>query len=96
MSSNLQDCLFYFFRSQFNQGEASKQGKKNYNIGSSSTRCRKNSRKSSVEDEPKESDNWINPRGSDKIAKDAGKGRVRGVSKSAGHWYTAADGRRVS
>lgn len=52
--------------------------------------------KSSVQELSQESDSWINPRSSAMNPKDAGKRRVHAVGKSAGHWYTAADGRRVS
>ncbi|CAI9088407.1 OLC1v1022718C1 [Oldenlandia corymbosa var. corymbosa] len=82
------------YTTQFNHKEASKQGKRNQNIGSSSTKSRKNARKSSAVDVQEESDSWINPRVSKETTKDAGKKRVRGV-ESAGHWYTGPNGRRV-
>lgn len=39
----------------------------------------------------------MNPKNSAGVPKDAGKRRVHAaVGKSAGHWFTASDGKRVS
>ncbi|XP_027086220.1 uncharacterized protein [Coffea arabica] len=83
------------YMGQFNQREIPKHGKKGPKNGPSSTRSQKSARKSSVQELSQESESWINPRCSAKNPKDAGKRRIHAVGKSSGHWYTAADGRRV-
>ncbi|KAF7815821.1 uncharacterized protein G2W53_029790 [Senna tora] len=39
--------------------------------------------------------NWVEPKNCVNMPKDAGKRRVQASGKSAGHWYTASDGRKV-
>lgn len=83
------------YMGQFNQREISKHDKKGPKNGPSSARSKRSARKSSVQELSQESESWINPRCSAKNPKDAGRRRIHAVAKSAGHWYTAADGRRV-
>ncbi|XP_059662488.1 uncharacterized protein LOC132308427 [Cornus florida] len=81
------------YMGQFSHEEGSK--KQAAKTGTSSTRGRKNSKKSNAEEVSQGSGSWVNPKSSAGNPKDAGKRRVHAVGQSAGHWYTAPDGRRV-
>ena len=94
---SLWDVGFCVSRSQFSHGEGSKKpaaGKTN--AGTSSTRGKKNLKKTNAEAIPQGSESWVNPKSNVGIPKDAGKRRVHAVGQSAGHWYTGPNGKRVS
>ncbi|XP_057464895.1 uncharacterized protein LOC130754675 [Actinidia eriantha] len=84
------------YMSQFSHGEGSKKpaaGKTN--AGTSSTRGKKNLKKSNAEAVSQGSEGWVNPKSNAGIPKDAGKRRVHAVGQSAGHWYTGPNEKRV-
>ncbi|GER55317.1 hypothetical protein STAS_32953 [Striga asiatica] len=52
-------------------------------------------KQSHVESVSEASTSWVNPRTCAGLQKNGGSRRVQAVSKSAGHWYTGPDGKRV-
>ncbi|KAL6975279.1 hypothetical protein U1Q18_024073 [Sarracenia purpurea var. burkii] len=84
------------YMSQFNHGEcSSQQASGKTKAATTSTRGRMNLKTSHAEEVSQGSGSWMNPKCSVGIPKDAGKRRVHAVGRSAGHWYTAADGKKV-
>ncbi|XP_052208609.1 uncharacterized protein LOC127812261 [Diospyros lotus] len=84
------------YMSQFSNGEGSKpRATAKINAEINSTSGRKNSRKVNAEEVSKGSGSWVNPKSSVGIPKDAAKRRVQAVGRSAGHWFTTPDGKRV-
>lgn len=84
------------FRGQFcNQGSSKKTSQKSAAV-TNSRKSRKNVKQPNNVEESQGSERWVNPKSSAGIPKDAGRRRVQAVGKSAGHWYTTGDGRKVS
>ncbi|CAA0816729.1 Unknown protein [Striga hermonthica] len=52
-------------------------------------------KQSHVQSVSEASTSWVNPRTCAGLQKNGGSRRVQAVSKSAGHWYTGPDGKRV-
>lgn len=91
------------YMGQFSHRESSKQAAGKKNAVPNSTKSRKGSKKTNVEEVSQGS--WVNPKSSTKIPKNAGKRRVQAngqstqsagqSTQSAGHWYTGSNGKRV-
>ncbi|KAG6592041.1 hypothetical protein SDJN03_14387, partial [Cucurbita argyrosperma subsp. sororia] len=64
-------------------------------IGSSSRNVRRKPGASNREELLQDSGNWIDPKGSLSLPRDAGKRRVHAGGQSAGHWYTSPEGKKV-
>lgn len=64
------------------------------NVEKSSTRSKKNTKNSQV-DSISEHSEWVTPKSSAGLQKNAGSRRVQAVSGGSGHWFTGQDGRRV-
>ncbi|KAL0399228.1 UNVERIFIED_CONTAM: hypothetical protein Sradi_2266100 [Sesamum radiatum] len=83
------------YMGQFGHENNSRQTNKSQNVEKSSTRSKKNVKKSQVNNASQDSENWVNPKDCVGLPKNAGNRRVHAVSKSAGHWYTGPDGHKV-
>ncbi|KAK4439800.1 hypothetical protein Salat_0314900 [Sesamum alatum] len=83
------------YMGQFGLDQNSRQTGKSQNVEKSSSRSKKNVKRSQVDNVSQDSENWVNPKNCVGRAKNAGNRRVQAVSKSAGHWYTGSDGQRV-
>ncbi|KAL2245314.1 uncharacterized protein LOC105174861 isoform X2 [Sesamum indicum] len=83
------------YMGQFAQENNSRQTNKSQNVEKSSTRSKKNVKKSQVDNASQDSENWVNPKNCVGLPKNAGNRRVHAVSRSAGHWYTGSDGHKV-
>ncbi|KAL0306372.1 UNVERIFIED_CONTAM: hypothetical protein Sradi_6054500 [Sesamum radiatum] len=83
------------YQGQFGHENNSRQTNKSQNVEKSSTRSKKNVKKSQVDNASQDSENWVNPKNCVGLPKNAGNRRVHAVSKSAGHWYTGSDGHKV-
>lgn len=90
-------CLSHF-RSQFGHKEAATpiSGKGKKILEKTPKRSRKNVKKSNAKEAVQDSANWVNPKSSANIPKDAGKRRVQANNRATGHWYTNADGKKVT
>ncbi|XP_016442418.1 uncharacterized protein LOC107767836 [Nicotiana tabacum] len=75
--------------------EGSKKTSKNGAVATNSRKSRKNVKQPNSVEESQGSERWVNPKRSAVIPKDAGRRRVQAVGKSAGHWYTTGDGKKV-
>ncbi|KAL0362822.1 UNVERIFIED_CONTAM: hypothetical protein Scaly_1237400 [Sesamum calycinum] len=84
------------YMGQFGHENNSRQTNKSQNVEKSSTRSKKNVKKSQVDNASQDSENWVNPKNCVGLPKNAGNRRVHAVSKSAGHWYTGSDGHKES
>lgn len=84
------------FRGQFCHEGGSKTTSKNGAVATNSRKSRKNVKQPNSVEESQGSERWVNPKSSAGIPKDAGRRRVQAVGKSAGHWYTTGDGKKVS
>ena len=62
---------------------------------SRSTKGRSKSRKSHAKEVSQAPGSWVEPKSHASTPKDAGKRRVQANGKSAGHWFTNSDGRKV-
>ncbi|OWM88758.1 uncharacterized protein LOC116214095 [Punica granatum] len=82
------------YMSQFNSGEPSQKLGKQKVSTKKGSRAKGKSGASNTK-EPVCVDNWVNPRSSVTIPMNAGKRRVCANGKSASHWYTGQDGRKV-
>lgn len=82
-------------RDQFGQEGAKQRNGKQVASEKSAKKGRKKTKKSSVEDTLLDSGNWINPKQTANMPKDAGKRRVHAHGQSAGHWITAENGKKV-
>lgn len=83
-------------RDQFGQEGAKQRNGKQVASEKSAKKGRKKTKKSSVEDTLLDSGNWINPKQTANMPKDAGRRRVHAHGQSAGHWITAENGKKVS
>ncbi|PIN20969.1 hypothetical protein CDL12_06344 [Handroanthus impetiginosus] len=83
------------YMGQFGHEDNSRQTGQRRNADKSSTKGKKNVKKSKVDNILQDSENWVNPRSSAGLPKNAGNRRVQAAGKSTGHWYTSPDGRRV-
>ncbi|KAK4782061.1 hypothetical protein SAY86_016163 [Trapa natans] len=82
------------YMGQFNDGDHSRNGGTDKIDKKKGSRGKAKQRASSVQ-EHTSVDNWMNPRSSASAPRNVGKRRVKATGKSAGHWYTGADGRKV-
>lgn len=92
---NQDDASVIDYMGQFcNQGSSKKTSQKSAAV-TNSRKSRKNVKQPNNVEESQGSERWVNPKSSAGIPKDAGRRRVQAVGKSAGHWYTTGDGRKV-
>ncbi|OVA11477.1 hypothetical protein BVC80_9009g3 [Macleaya cordata] len=91
------DAAAIDYMSQFGHRETPGQScaKGNKNLEQNPKRGRKNLKNSNAKEAFQASANWVNPKSCVNIPKDAGKRRVHANNRSAGHWYTNPDGRKV-
>lgn len=84
------------YMGQFGHGDGAKQQcARQANVGKSSGRTGKKSKKSDLREASHASDGWINPKKAASCPKDAGRRRVRADGQSSGHWFTAENGKKV-
>ncbi|RZC65659.1 hypothetical protein C5167_009345 [Papaver somniferum] len=85
------------YMSQFGHKEAATpiSGKGKKILEKTPKRSRKNAKKSNAKEAVQDSANWVNPKSSANIPKDAGKRRVQANNRATGHWYTNADGKKI-
>ncbi|KAL8098622.1 uncharacterized protein LOC141682678 isoform X1 [Apium graveolens] len=103
--SGQHDASVIDYMGQFNHGESSKQASGKKKAVPNSSKSRKQSKKTNVEEVAQGSGSWVNPKSSTKIPKNAGKRRVQACgqstqsagqsTQSVGHWYTGSNGKRV-
>ncbi|KAL3733507.1 hypothetical protein ACJRO7_022948 [Eucalyptus globulus] len=82
------------YMGQFANGESSKKQAIQKNDSKKSSRGR-NKSKAHIADEITSTGSWMNPKATSTAPQNAGKRRVLANGKSAGHWYTAAGGKKV-
>ncbi|XP_004244123.1 uncharacterized protein [Solanum lycopersicum] len=92
---NLDDASVIDYMGQFSHEGGSKRTAQKSADGTNSRKSRKNVKQPNNVEESQGSERWVNPKSSAGIPKDAGRRRVQAVGKSAGHWYTNGDGRKV-
>ncbi|GAA0157802.1 GTPase-activating protein [Lithospermum erythrorhizon] len=87
------DVSAFDYISQFGHGESSRAANR-HPREVNPTKGRKNTRKAKgvMAQEP---ENWINPKNSAGISKETGQRSAQAGEKSAGHWFTNAEGRKV-
>lgn len=87
----------FHFRSQFGHRNAPTEVHATRNkVHEGSSKTKKRSRSNANAMASQASEGWVNPKTCATIPRDAGKRRVRADSRSAGHWFTGQDGRKVT
>ncbi|KAM3302477.1 hypothetical protein P3S67_016979 [Capsicum chacoense] len=89
------DASVIDYMGQFCHDGGSKKTSQKSAVVTNSRKSRKNVKQPNNVEESQGSEGWVNPKSSAGIPKDAGRRRVQAVGKSAGHWYTAGDGKKV-
>ncbi|CAN4104028.1 unnamed protein product [Withania somnifera] len=92
---NQDDASVIDYMGQFSHEGGSKRSSQKSTVVTKSGKSRKNVKQPNNVEESQGSERWVNPKSSAGIPKDAGRRRVQAVAKSAGHWYTTGDGRKV-
>lgn len=92
---NQDDASVIDYMGQFCHEGGSKRTAQKSADATNSRKSRKNVKQPNNVEESQGSERWVNPKSSAGIPKDAGRRRVQAVGKSAGHWYTNRDGRKV-
>lgn len=90
------ESVHFVSRGQFGNEDNSRKTDKKHKVEKRSTSSKAKVKKSQGSSKLQESENWVNPRSSAGLQKNAGSRRVQAVSSTSGHWYTGSDGRRVS
>ncbi|XP_060189411.1 uncharacterized protein LOC132618369 [Lycium barbarum] len=89
------DASVIDYMGQFCHEGGSKKTSQKSAVVTKSRKGRKNVKQANSVEESQGSERWVNPKSSAGIPKDAGRRRVQAVGKSAGHWYTTGDGKKV-
>ncbi|XP_043688940.1 uncharacterized protein LOC122639951 [Telopea speciosissima] len=90
------DAAVIDYMSQFGQRVCPQPGRAgNKALVGSSKRSKKKVKSSNAKEVSQPSEDWVNPKSSACMPKNAGKRRVHAEGQSIGHWYTGQDGKRV-
>ncbi|KAK4341851.1 hypothetical protein RND71_037667 [Anisodus tanguticus] len=89
------DASVIDYMGQFCHEGGSKKTSQKSAVVTNSRKGRKNVKQTNSVEESQGSERWVNPKSSAGVPKDAGRRRVQAVGKSAGHWYTSGDGKKV-
>lgn len=92
---NHDDASVIDYMGQFCHEGSSKKTSQKSAVVTNSRKSRKNMKQPNNVEESQGTERWVNPKSSAGIPKDAGRRRVQAVGKSAGHWYTNGDGKKV-